>query len=65
MGDDETPSGRPIGPASDARPSPVERQLRLDALPDHMTSPVFKSFARSAASAASREIAHKLFRKRA
>jgi hypothetical protein len=60
MGDEGTPYERPGEPSP-----PVERQLRLDALPDHMTSPVFKSFARSAASAASREIAHKLFRKRA
>jgi hypothetical protein len=65
MGDGGTPSERPVEPAADVRSSPVERQLRLDALPEHMASPVFKSFARSAASAASREIAHKLFRKQA
>lgn len=64
MGDDGAPSERATEASAEARP-PVERQLRLDALPEHMTSPVFKSFARSAASAASREIAHKLFRKRA
>lgn len=63
MGDAGTPSGRSAAPSSDARSSPVDTQLRLDALPEHMASPVFKSFARSAAIAASREIAHKLFGK--
>lgn len=60
---DGTPTERPVQPTVGARPSPLERQLRLDALPENLASPVFKSFARSAASAASREIAHKLFGK--
>lgn len=61
MGDDRASVERQAQPSADTRPSCVERQLRLDALPENMASPVFKSFARSAASAASREIAHKLF----
>lgn len=62
MGDEGASEDRPVQSSADARPSPVERQLRLEALPENLASPVFKSFARSAASAASREIAHKLFR---
>ena len=63
MGDGGTPAERPDRPATNARTAPADRQLRLDALPENLASPVFKSFARSAASAASREIAHKLFRR--
>lgn len=62
MGDEGTPSIGPRRPVADVQPSPMDKQLRLDALPEGLASPVFKSFARSAASAASREIAHKLFR---
>lgn len=63
MGDGETPAERPERPSTGAPPAAADRRLRLDALPENLASPVFKSFARSAAIAAGREIAHKLFQK--
>lgn len=43
-------------------PQPARRVLHPDDLPDGASSPELKVFVRSAASAASREIARKLFR---
>ncbi|MQA80423.1 MAG: hypothetical protein GEV10_18410 [Streptosporangiales bacterium] len=42
-------------------PQPTRRALHPDDLPDGVSSPEFKVFVRSAASAASREIARTLF----
>lgn len=45
-----------------AEPRPTRRALHPDDLPDGVSSPEFKVFVRSAASAAGREIARTLFR---